>query len=158
MEWMLMPYRRYFDFSGRSRRLEYWMFFLFLFLVGIVFNILAMTFGFSAASMMGMSPNGVADPSAVFQGLGAGFWGIMALYMLFALATLIPQLAVNVRRLHDRNMSGWFLLLFFVLLFIPFINFLAMIAYLVLMCLEGTKGPNRFGPDPLDPAGVEAFS
>lgn len=158
MEWMLMPYRRYFDFTGRSRRMEYWMFFLFVFLIGIVFNILAMAFGFSAASMMGANPNAAPDPTAIMQGLGTGFWVIFGIYMIFALGTFIPQLAVTVRRLHDRDMSGWFLLLFIVLLMIPFINFLAIIAFLVLMCLEGTKGPNRFGPDPKDPAGAEAFA
>ncbi len=158
MEWMLMPYRRYFDFSGRSRRMEYWMFFLFLFLIGIAFNIAAMTFGFSASSMMRMNPNGAADPSAVFQGLGVGFWLIMTIYGVFALATFIPQLAVTVRRLHDRNMSGWYLLLFFVLFMIPIINFIAIIVFIVFMFLEGTRGPNRYGADPKDPANLAVFS
>jgi uncharacterized membrane protein YhaH (DUF805 family) len=155
---MLMPYRRYAEFSGRSRRKEYWMFTLFLFLVGIVFNILMMTMGFSAANMMAMNRYGAGDPAAVFQGFGTGFWVLIAIYMVFVLATLIPSLAVSVRRLHDRDMSGWFLLLFVVLFMIPLVNFIAAIAYLVLMCLEGTKGPNKYGPDPLDSTGSEVFA
>jgi uncharacterized membrane protein YhaH (DUF805 family) len=60
------------------------------------------------------------------------------------LGTLIPTIAVAVRRVHDSDKSGWFVL-------VPIYN-------LILMFLEGTKGPNRFGPDPKNPASAEAFS
>jgi uncharacterized membrane protein YhaH (DUF805 family) len=78
--------------------------------------------------------------------------------MLFALGSFIPNIALMVRRLHDRNMSGWFLLLFFVLYMIPLVNFLVLIGFIVLMCLEGTRGPNKYGADPKDPAGAEVFA
>ena len=59
---------------------------------------------------------------------------------LISLALLIPGIAVAVRRLHDTNKSGWFLLL----ALIPFVNL-----YLIyLLIIEGDKGPNQYGPDP----------
>ena len=58
----------------------------------------------------------------------------------FGLIITIPVLSVTCRRLHDTNRSGWFLLLYF----IPLIG---LIWLLVLCCLEGTEGENRYGPD-----------
>lgn len=127
MEWMLMPLKRYADFSGRSRRKEYWMFVLFQLI--IIFGLLilsGLTGGFSTDAASGM-----------YSGSGL-FIGII---MIFALAMLIPSLAVQVRRFHDQDKSGWFILLSFV----PFVGGLIV---LVFMCLEGTQGPNRFGEDP----------
>ena len=63
------------------------------------------------------------------------------LYGLYYLGVLVPYLAVGVRRLHDTNRSGWWLLLAIV----P----LAGLALLVCFCLEGTDGDNDYGPDPL---------
>ncbi|MFV0643224.1 MAG: DUF805 domain-containing protein [Sphingomonadaceae bacterium] len=70
---------------------------------------------------------------------GFGFTGILLL--LFILGSFIPMLAVQVRRFHDQDKSGWFVLLSF----IPFVGGLIV---LVFMCLEGTKGENQYGPDP----------
>jgi uncharacterized membrane protein YhaH (DUF805 family) len=64
---------------------------------------------------------------------------------LFWLATIIPDLAVMARRLHDTDASGWWLLL----MLIPLVG---MVVLIVWWCLEGSKGPNRFGADPLQPA------
>jgi uncharacterized membrane protein YhaH (DUF805 family) len=64
---------------------------------------------------------------------------------------IIPSIAVQVRRFHDQDKSGWFVLL-------SLIPFLGAIIVLVFMFIEGTKGPNRFGADPKDPARVEAFT
>jgi len=66
--------------------------------------------------------------------------GIVLLILLY-LALFIPWLAVQVRRFHDQDMSGWFVLL----QFIPYVGGLIM---LVFMCIDGTPGPNRFGADP----------
>jgi len=152
MEWMFLPLKRYADFSGRSRRMEYWMFILFTTIVGIVLA------GPTFFSIMSAS---VADPMSVeadpFAGLGTlGFAGL-GLYGLFVLAILIPSIAVTVRRLHDRDMSGWWYLGFIVGGMIPFIGFIASIAFIVILALPGTDGPNRFGPDPLDPHDTEVF-
>ena len=62
-------------------------------------------------------------------------------YYIYALAVFIPNLAVLVRRLHDVNKSGWW---YFIIL-IPLIGAIWM---LVLLCTEGDKGDNKYGPDP----------
>lgn len=139
LEWMLMPYRRYFDFSGRSRRKEYWMFILLYVIIAIALTLLMLAGG------MAMDPATGAPAMGTTFYLGAGLLGI------YGLATIIPAIAVQVRRFHDQDKSGWFVLLNF----IPYVGGLIV---LVFMCLEGTRGPNRFGPDPKDPAGVEVFS
>lgn len=74
------------------------------------------------------------------------------LFGVFVLASLIPAIAVQVRRFHDQDRSGWFVLL-------NFIPYIGGIVVLVFMCLEGTKGPNRYGPDPKgDDAQPNVFS
>ena len=87
MEWMLMPLKRYADFSGRSRRKEYWMFVLFVVIVYVVLALLGSALGATAAT---------------------------ALLGIFALGILIPSIAVQVRRFHDQGKSGWFVLLGFI--------------------------------------------
>ena len=89
---------------------------------------------------------------------GGILWLVMGLAIIYSFAVLIPGLAVAVRRLHDRDLSGWWLLGFFVGYMIPLINFFVGIAFLVIMLLPGTPGPNRFGPDPKDPASAEVFA
>ncbi len=74
---------------------------------------------------------------------GASGFGLLS--GLFMLLNLVPSIAVGVRRLHDRDMSGWFMLLALV----P----LAGIALFVIFCLEGTRGSNKYGPDPKGIAG-----
>ena len=120
MEWMLLPLKRYAEFSGRSRRKEYWMFFLFTIMVGIVLGIIDAVLGLNFGS--GFGSNGV---------LGS----------LFSLATLVPSLAVGIRRLHDTDRSAWWLLL----VLLPIIGWIVL---LVFYCTEGTRGSNRFGDDP----------
>jgi uncharacterized membrane protein YhaH (DUF805 family) len=59
-----------------------------------------------------------------------------------SLATFLPSLAVGIRRLHDRDQTGWWILL----------GLIAVIGWIILIvwfCMRGTVGPNRFGPDPL---------
>ncbi|HEY1137189.1 MAG TPA: DUF805 domain-containing protein [Xanthomonadaceae bacterium] len=124
MDWMLMPLKRYADFNGRSRRKEYWMFTLLNFIVGVVLY---------ALMFMGMDYE-TGQPGT----LGMLAMGLLGIYFL---AILIPSIAVQVRRFHDQEKSGWFVLLGL----IPFVGGLIVIVF---MCLEGTRGPNRFGEDP----------
>ncbi|GMN03987.1 DUF805 domain-containing protein [Erythrobacter sp. MTPC3] len=156
MYWMLLPFRRYFDFEGGSRRMEYWMFAL---LNLIVSAVLAGPFVVSMLTMetaMGGSDEAVAE--ALMGGVGTlGTIGL-GLYGIFALAIIIPSIAVTVRRFHDRDMSGWWYLGFIVASFIPLLGFVASIALIVIMFLPGTPGPNRFGPDPKDPSNAEVFA
>ncbi|MDE2042188.1 MAG: DUF805 domain-containing protein [Alphaproteobacteria bacterium] len=131
MEYMLMPLKRYADFQGRSRRKEYWMFILLQIILFIVVGIIAALLGgFSNVS----APN-PTNPFSMLSGVTMGLFGILML------ALIIPSIAVQVRRFHDQNRSGWFVLLGFV----PYIGGLVV---LIFMLLEGTKGPNRFGEDP----------
>jgi uncharacterized membrane protein YhaH (DUF805 family) len=182
MEWMIMPLKRYADFSGRSRRKEYWMFALFTILVNIGFVTLMFVAGGGAmfAAMSGREPN----PAGVMAAGGA-IGIIYLLSVIFSLAILIPSIAVGVRRLHDTNRRGWWLLaplapyVVMIVLGLGVAGSLASgnasngaaatlaiafgvcglavfvlgIVLIVFMCLDGTRGPNRFGPDPKDPGG-----
>jgi uncharacterized membrane protein YhaH (DUF805 family) len=119
LDYMKLPLQRYADFSGRSRRMEYWMF-----VVGVI--------GASVVAMLIDNVIGMGQ-------LVAGVYG--PLYTLVALGTIVPSLACMVRRLHDQDKSGWFALL----VLIPILGGLVI---LVFMFLEGTKGENQYGPDP----------
>jgi uncharacterized membrane protein YhaH (DUF805 family) len=151
MEWMLMPLRRYAEFSGRSRRKEYWMFFLFVLIVGLVLRLLE---------------------SAV--GMGGGVQGTGILSGLFSLATLVPSIAVGVRRLHDTDRTGWWLLVPIIpyiagiaMLFtgslgisgiLMFVGLAGAIVLLVFFVMDGTRGPNRYGPDPKGAVNEDVFA
>ena len=149
MEWMLMPLRRYAEFSGRSRRMEYWMFALLNVIVMLVIAMLMFAGGFSMSAMESGAP---PEAPGILFWLGAGLLGI------YVLGIIVPSIAVIIRRLHDRDMSGWWYLGFIVLSMIPIVGAIAGIAMLVIFCLPGTPGANRFGPDPKDPASAEVFA
>lgn len=112
MEWYLEALRKYADFSGRARRKEYWMFSL-----------------LNAITQVGIIVVADLVSSAV----------VVAFY-LYALAMVIPALAVAVRRLHDTGRSGWWLLI----AAIPLVNLLL----LFFMIEDGNPGPNKYGADP----------
>jgi uncharacterized membrane protein YhaH (DUF805 family) len=176
MNFMLLPLKRYAEFSGRSRRMEYWMFQLFMFLVYMAIMVLMMVVGGGALMMSS------GDPSAAFAAGGAVML-IFGIYCLFALAMFIPSLAVSVRRLHDTNRSGWWILApisGYVIMVIGGLmaaatpdnpgvgGVLAMVGVvavlglgltlLVFMFLEGTRGPNNYGPDPKGEALDQVFA
>ena len=113
-------FSNYAKFRGRAARSEFWWFQLFIVLGGIVAAVLDLL---ANSNVLGGEP----------------------LATLFYLATIIPGLAVSVRRLHDTDSSGWWLLL-------GLIPLIGMIVLIVWWCLEGSKGYNRFGPEPLQPA------
>ena len=152
LEWMIMPLKRYAEFSGRSRRKEYWSFVLLNIIIYIVLGAIMMAGGFSMAQMAA-PPTGGEMP-----GFGPVFYVGAGLLGLWALAIFIPNIAVMIRRLHDRDLSGWWLLGYIVASMIPFVNFIAGIAMLVVLLLPGTVGPNRFGNDPKDPSSAEVFT
>ena len=176
MEWMLMPLKRYADFSGRSRRMEFWMWQLFQVIVYVIILGLAMVVG--AGGLM------TGDPTAM-AGAGGAAMLILGLYLIYALAVIIPSIAVAVRRLHDTNRSGWWFLAPVVPYFIAFFaagagmasgsegglaaagifSLVLMLAAVVLgivvlvfYFLEGTKGPNKYGPDPKGRDTAEVFA
>lgn len=148
MHWMILPLKRYMDFSGRSRRMEYWVFALFTLAVYVLCFALMLAGGFDLTAL---------ESQTIPEGLGPVFYLGGGLLSLFIIGIIIPSIAVNVRRLHDRDMSGWWYLAFIVLVNVPFVGFLVAIGYLVLMFLPGTPGPNRFGEDPKDPTQASVF-
>ena len=60
---------------------------------------------------------------------------------LYIFLMLLPLIALSIRRLHDTDRSGWW----FLINFVPLIGGLV---FFVFTLLEGTRGDNRFGPDP----------
>lgn len=124
MDWYLKVLRNYAVFSGRARRKEYWMFVLF----NIIFAIVAM----------------ILDR---ILGLAIGGIGYGPIYLIYILATIIPSLAVSVRRLHDIGKSGWWI-------FINLIPFVGFIWFLILLIKEGTPAANEYGPNPKETAVV----
>jgi len=109
--WALVPLKKYAQFSGRAPRAEFWWFFLFMLIIYCV-----MWFGL-VGSIGGMAAAG-ADPSAgMLQAMGGG----MIILSLAWLAVLIPSIAVQVRRLHDTNRSGWWIGVFYLLYAVYFV-------------------------------------
>lgn len=154
MQWMLMPYRKLYRLiEGRSSRSEYWYFTLLNVIIAVVF--VGLFFG-----MVG-SIGTLEDPNAISGALLGATFGIMFLLIIplyiWALVTGVAGFAVTIRRFHDLNLSGWLYLLAMVLFFVPIVNFLAWIGLLVLMCLKGTDGPNKYGDDPLEPETASVF-
>jgi uncharacterized membrane protein YhaH (DUF805 family) len=118
MNWYLRVLKQYATFDGRARRKEYWFFTLFYVLVYLVLA--------------------VADNLTGTYNADAGLGLLSGLYIL---ATLIPCLAVMVRRLHDTDRNGWWVL-------IGLIPVVGDIVLLVFACLDSQPGANRFGPNP----------
>jgi uncharacterized membrane protein YhaH (DUF805 family) len=108
--------KKYAAFQGRARRREFWFFNLFYFLIMSVLNILLQ-----------------------FLGANAGTVNMMA--SIFALAFILPILALFVRRLHDIGKSGWWILL-------GFIPIVGLIIILVWVCSDSQEGANQYGPTP----------
>jgi uncharacterized membrane protein YhaH (DUF805 family) len=135
-------FRKYTEFDGRAGRSEYWWFTLAVWLVTLVLGLLTLS--------------GVDFDTEEFSGIGLIGTGLM---LVFWLAIIVPSIAVMVRRFHDRDMSGWWVLGFVLLSMLPFVGFIASIAQLVIFCLKGSQGDNRYGADPLmGAANPEVFS
>ncbi len=118
MDWYIAVLKKYAVFSGRARRKEYWYFVLFNFIIGLVL-------------------------AAIVALLGSIFHteGFKVLNGLYSLAVLIPSLAVTVRRLHDTDRSGWWIL-------IGLVPLVGAIVLLVFTVQDSTPSENRFGPNP----------
>ncbi|MEO7504801.1 MAG: DUF805 domain-containing protein [Sphingomicrobium sp.] len=150
IDWATRPLKKYADFTGRAPRPEYWWFYLMFLIIYIVAMIVD--------SMIG---------SAL-----VGPYGILTL--LVFLAFIIPTLSAGVRRLHDSDRTGWWMLapmipygIAFALIgpsmgnpammggaglgaagILMLVGVIVAITVLVFLILPGTKGPNRFGEDP----------
>lgn len=115
----LLPFKRFATFDGRSRRREYWSFFLFCIIVQ-----------FCISFVMGFIKGFVIAASRGQAGYGISQWENFILFVFF-LVIFIPSIAVGVRRLHDVNRSGWWLLL-------PIVNF-------IMLTLAGDPEKNKYG-------------
>ena len=104
-------FQNYVNFNGRAARSEFWYWVLFVFLVNVAANI-------------------------IDAGVGTGIIGA-----LVSLALFLPGIAVSVRRLHDLDRTGWWLLIAFTVV--------GVILLIVWDCMKGTSGSNQYGPDPL---------
>ena len=153
IDWAKRPLQKYADFSGRAPRAEYWWYTLAVVIATILVSIIE--------SLLGLDP--------IF-----GAYGPVTLLLMLAL--IVPGLAVTVRRLHDTDRSGWWILL----PLIPYaigialagpamvsgsmaglgtagifmlIGLIGAIVLLVFMLLPSTQGANRFGPNPYGEGG-----
>jgi len=109
MNWYIKVISNYTNFEGRARRKEYWMFFLINVIISAIFQVIDNTY-------FGM--NNQLNPFGT----------------IYSLAVLLPSIAVAIRRMHDINKSGWYIL-------IPIYN-------IFLLATEGDHGENQYGQDP----------
>lgn len=128
---------KYARFSGRAARSEYWWFSLAVLLYGLV--VIAAFFAANAIS------------GGFSQASGLSSFGLLVLILggIGFLLLIVPSVAVTVRRFHDYDLSGWWVLAACVLGAVPRIGWIASIAILVVASLKGAAEENRFGPDPL---------
>jgi uncharacterized membrane protein YhaH (DUF805 family) len=118
MNWYIEVLKKYAVFNGRASRSEYWYFAL--------FNVIILLFWF-----------------ILWKATGYIIFGII--YLLYNMAVLIPVIAVNVRRLHDTNHSGWWMLL-------DFIPIIGPIILLVFVIKDSDAGTNQYGQNPKTPS------
>ena len=141
----------FFKFDGRVNRAKFWIAALIFAAINVVLAILGY----------------VTDQSVVFQALNS----------MLGIVILISSIAVGVKRLHDRNKSGWYLLLFYLVpsilvvigvligAFVEDSTIIATVlgllafaigvwAFVEMGCLRGTVGVNQYGPDPVAPATI----
>ena len=120
MHWYIDVLKKYTVFSGRARRKEFWMFFLFSAIISIFLVVIDEFMGWQ------------------FE-MGGDILGFLS--TLYYVAVIVPYLAVIIRRLHDTERTGWWILI----AFIPIVGVLVLLVFLI---LQGTRGENRYGPDP----------
>ncbi|MGW1543995.1 DUF805 domain-containing protein [Streptomyces sp. NPDC002309] len=113
MNWFITALKKYAVFSGRARRKEYWMFFLFYMILAVAAAIIDVLINMQIVSLV------------------------------LALGLFLPSLSITIRRLHDTDRSGWWIL-------IGLIPLVGGIVLLVFACTDGKPGDNKYGPNPKD--------
>ncbi len=112
MQWFIAVLKNYATFTGRARRQEYWMYMLFFIIFYVVLAVV----------------DGVIGTNGILAGI-------------YALALLVPSIAVCARRLHDTGRSGWWQL-------IQLIPLLGAIVLLIFLVQDSNPGENTYGPNP----------
>lgn len=130
---MILPLKRYAQFEGRANRREYWMFQLFLLLAATAVGALSLTVALLAGLVLEADSSWMAGITI----------GALALVGLLWLATIVPLIAVTVRRLHDCGQSGWL----YLLALVPGGG----LVILIFALLPGTPQDNPYGPVPTGP-------
>jgi uncharacterized membrane protein YhaH (DUF805 family) len=110
MRWYVVALQKYATLSGRARRKEFWMFFLINLAIYVALLIV----------------------ESLTRDVPSGHLGVLA--TVYSYSTLIPSIAVGVRRIHDAGHNGWWYIC-------PFVN-------LVFLLRDGEHGENEYGPDP----------
>ncbi|MFY7731812.1 MAG: DUF805 domain-containing protein [Flavobacterium sp.] len=114
INWYLKVVRdNYANFSGRARRAEFWNFIICNIVITLLLSLLIF----------------ILDDTGI------------TMYIAYALVTFLPLVAATVRRLHDTNKSGLYIL-------VGFIPVVGGIWLLILLAADGNYGPNNYGPDP----------
>lgn len=117
MHWYLDVIRRYADFNGRANRPEFWWYQLINLIIYVaILLVVTVAVGYSTGRIVAS---------------------------LYSLAVLLPGLGVGIRRLHDTDRSGWWIV-------IGIIPVIGAIVLIVFTASAGTPGPNRYGPSPSD--------
>lgn len=125
MKWYLQAFKNAFDFKGRASRSEYWYFFLFNVLIFITLFITGIV--------------------AINHNINIVLKTIFPLLVIYSLIIIIPSISVNIRRLHDTNHSGFWLLL-------HFIPYAGSVFLLVFMTEDSEPSTNKWGRNPKNPA------
>lgn len=112
MYWYIEVLKKYATFTGRSRRKEFWMFFLVNAIIATVSSFIEMS-----------------------------LFNSEIVYLVYSLVVFLPLIAVSIRRLHDIDRTGWWLMI----AFIPLIGIIILIVFNV---TKGTIGENKYGSDP----------
>ena len=118
MNWYLAVLKKYVVFEGRAHRSEFWFFCLINVIISIIFGVID-------------GATGTFDAE----------YGMGLLGLIYALAVFLPGLAVTMRRLHDTDRSGWWIL-------IALVPCAGLIVLLVFLTMDSSNGDNRFGPNP----------
>ena len=174
MKWFIKCLNQYFDFKGRARRREFWMFYLWTMIIEVVIILLSLLLG---GGFPGMGASESVPPELMPRSVGMGMF-FSGLITLYGLALFIPQLSVTVRRLHDTGKPGWLLLVYYLVIlagsiYIGFgalklaetgddapvpamifvtvaVLFIFSLYLLYLYVRKGDAGSNRYGHNPKD--------
>lgn len=145
-------YGNYTNADGRAQRAAYWYVLLYqLIIYAVLLTVIFMADGGNQLwEVIQMRLDGDVD-ATIADDFGLGISGVIGILILFgfAIANILPDIMLGIRRFHDLDQTGWFVLIFKILGIIPIVGHIANVANLIWFAMPGTEGPNKYGPDPL---------